>query len=132
MKSIFYISIVLLLFACKKEVNTKTYISDLEIKTTSTPATATAGQDIISRVYFEIPSVSGSIFFQPFKVKEIAPRIFNINAKALYKNWNSQFSLPVFSTFDTTLFIKTTVQGKYILNFYNSTLLLKSDTVQVN
>lgn len=90
------------------------------------------GQDIVSRVYFELPSISGSVLLQPFEVKEIASRKFIINAKALFKNWSSQVALPVFFAFDTTLSIKTTGAGQYILNFYNANQLKKSDTVQVN
>ena len=90
------------------------------------------GQDIISKVHFELNSISGDVIFQGFDIKEIATRQFNLNAKALYKDWNTQISSDMIMTFDTTVSVKATMTGQYILNFYNSTKLVKSDTVQVN
>ena len=73
-----------------------------------------------------------SVNFKNFDIKEISAQQLNITAIALYKDWNTQIAMPVMWTIDTTASIKTTTIGKYILNFYNSSLLFKSDTVQVN
>jgi hypothetical protein len=116
----------------KKEYTVKTFDGILPIVSTSTPMTASVGQDIVSNVRCELPSVSGSVIFKGFDVKEITTRRFNLNAKALYKDWNTQIGMPVMWTLDTTSNIKTATAGQYILNFYNSTQLVKSDTVQVN
>lgn len=116
----------------KKNDIVKTFAGNLPIVSTNSPATVLAGQNIISKVRCELPSLSGSVYFQGFDIKEVSPRQFNIAAKALYKYWNTQIGMPVMWTLDTTANIKTTVTGKYILNFYNSTQLAKSDTVQVN
>ena len=132
------LSIFMILFASvfcscnKKEDTVKTFDGILPIVSTSTPTTASVGQDIISNVRCELPSISGSVIFKGFDVKEVTARRFNLNAKALYKDWITQIGMPVMWTLDTTSNIKATTAGQYILNFYDSTQLVKSDTVQVN
>lgn len=131
-------SLLVILFALtysscnKKEDIVKTFNGNLPIVSTSTPATTPIGQNIISNVRCELSSISGSVIFQGFDIKEVSTRHFTLNAKALYKNWNMQITMPVIWTLDTTSSIKTLTTGQYILNFYNSTQLVKSDTVQVN
>lgn len=123
----------LIFFSCdKKEDIVKTFNGNLPIVSTSTPVTILVGQNIISRLRCELYSISGSVVFQGFDIKEVTFRQFNLSAKALYKDWNSQITMPVIWTLDTTSTIKATTTGRYILNFYNSTQLVKSDTVQVN
>ncbi len=120
-------------YSCtKKEDIVKTFYGNLPIVSTNTPTTALVGQNIISNVRCELSSIGGSVIFQGFDVKETAPRQFNLTAKALYKDWNTQISMPVIWTLDTTSNINALTTGRYILNFYNSTQLVKSDTVQVN
>jgi hypothetical protein len=94
--------------------------------------TAVAGQNVISHVRCQLTSINGSVYFQGFDIYEVTAREFHITAKALYKEWSIKLDLPVLWTLDTTALIKTPTAGKYILNFYNSTQLIKSDTVQVN
>ena len=131
--SLLIILSALTFYSCnKKEDIVKTFDGNLPIVSTSTPTTALVGQNIISNVRCELSSISGSVIFQGFDVKEVTTRQFNLNAKALYKDWNTQITMPVIWTLDTTSSIKATSTGKYILNFYNSTQLVKSDTVQVN
>ena len=135
MKNKFFLIDILLFtfYSCLKKADiVKTFNGNLEIVSTSTPATALLGQNIISNVRCQIPSISGSVIFQGFDIQETASRQFNLKARALFKNWNTQITMPVIWTLDTTSSIKTTTTGRYILNFYNSTKLLKSDTVQVN
>lgn len=120
-------------YSCtKKEDTVKTFNGNLPIVSTSTPTTALVGQNIISNVRCELSSISGSVIFQGFDIQETAPRQFNLTAKALYKDWNTQITMPVMWTLDTTSNINATKTGLYILNFYNSSQLVKSDTVQVN
>ena len=132
------LSIFMILFASvfcscnKKEDTVKTFDGILPIVSTSTPTTASVGQDIISNVRCELPSISGSVIFKGFDIKEVTARRFNLNAKALYKDWITQIGMPVMWTLDTTSNIKAMTAGQYILNFYDSTQLVKSDTVQVN
>ena len=116
----------------KREDIVKTFYGNLPIVSTSTPRTALVGQDIISNVRCELSSISGSVIFQGFEIKEVTTRQFNLTAKALYKDWNTKVTMPVIWTLDTTSNVKATTTGQYVLNFYNSTQLLKADTVQVN
>jgi hypothetical protein len=116
----------------KMESINKTYIGNLPIVTTSTPTTALVGQNIISNVRCQLTSMSGALIFQGFEIKEETHRQYNISAKALYQDWNTQIALMVIFTLDTTSSIKATSTGKYILNFYNAAQIVKSDTVQVN
>jgi hypothetical protein len=133
-----HLSLSILLFtltfySCtKKEDIVKTFNGNLPIVSTSTPTTALVGQNIISNVRCELSSISGTVIFQGFDIKETTTRQFNLTAKALYKDWNTQITMPVIWTLDTTTNINATTSGRYILNFYNSTQLVKSDTVQVN
>ena len=133
-----HLSLTILLFtltfySCtKKEDIVKTFNGNLPIVSTSTPTTALVGQNIISNVRCELSSISGTVIFQGFDIKETTTRQFNLTAKALYKDWNTQITMPVIWTLDTTTNINATTSGRYILNFYNSTQLVKSDTVQVN
>jgi hypothetical protein len=127
------IPFALIFFSCnKREDIVKTFNGNLPIVSTSTPTTALVGQNIISNVRCELASISGSVIFQGFDIKEITARQFNLSAKALYKDWNTQITMPVIWTLDTISNIKATTPGQYILKFYNSTQLVKSDTVQVN
>ena len=133
-----HLSLLIVLFtfsfySCsKKEDIVKTFNGNLPIVSTSTPTRALVGQNIISNVRCELSSISGSVIFQGFDIKETATRQFNLTAKALYKDWNLQISMPVIWSLDTTSNINATTTGRYILNFYNTTQLVKSDTVQVN
>ena len=131
--SLLIVLFTLTFYSCtKKEDIVKTFNGILPIVSTSTPTRALVGQNIISNVRCELSSISGSVIFQGFDIKETATRQFNLTAKALYKDWNTQISMPVIWTLDTTSNINATTTGRYILKFYNSTQLVKSDTVQVN
>lgn len=133
-KFLFQISIfALTITSCKKNEDiVKNFTGNLPIVLTNSPTTATVGQNIISNVRCELTSLSGSVYFQNFDIREISTKEIDITANALYKDWNTQLAMPVMWTLDTTASIKTTIAGKYVLNFYNSSLLFKSDTVQVN
>ena len=128
--------LILLLFpfySCnKKEAIVKTFTGNLPIVLINTPITARAGEDIVSKVRCELPSISGTVIFKGFEIREIASRQFNLTAKALYKDWNTQIEMPVIWTLDTTASIRAATTGQYILHFYNAALLVKSDTVLVN
>ncbi len=127
------LSCILTTISCNKKNDIiQSFTGNLPIASTNSPTTAIAGQSIISNVRCELSSISGSVIFQGFDIKEVSTRQFNINGKAFYKDWNTQIALTVIWTLDTTASIKTTTTGKYILNFYNATQLFKSDTVQVN
>lgn len=131
--SLLIVLFTLTFYSCtKKEDIVKTFNGNLPIVSTSTPTTALVGQNIISNVRCELSSISGSVIFLGFDINETAPRQFNLTAKALYKDWNTQITMPVMWTLDTTSNINATTAGLYILKFYNSSQLVKSDTVQVN
>lgn len=116
----------------KKNDVISTFTGNLPIVSTNSPTVVNAGQNINSNVRCQLSSLSGSVYFQSFDITEVSTRQFHITAKALYKDWNMEIGMPVMWILDTIVAIKTTLSGKYILNFYNSALLFKSDTVQVN
>ena len=126
-----FFSLTIISCSKNKEI-VKTFTGNLPIVLTNSPVAATAGQSIISNVRCELTSLCGSVYFQGFDIKEISMNEFNINAIALCKDWNTQIDMPVMWTLDTTATIKTTTPGKYVLNFYNTSSLVRSDTVQVN
>ena len=123
----------LLIISCsKKDKTNDPFIGYMQIDSTTTIKTVAVGQDISSRVKLAIPSISGEVTFLGFEIIESPIKIFSIKAKAFYKPWTQQVSLPVYQTFDTTLLIKTNLTGQHILKFYNGINLLKADTIQVN
>ncbi len=130
-----FISILFCLFflSCsKKDSVNESFVSYIEIDSTNTVKNMLVGQNITSRVRLVIPSIISNMTFLGFEIIENPVKAFSIKAKVLFKPWKGQVSLPVYQTFDTTLSIITSLTGRHILNFYNSTALLKSDTVQVN
>lgn len=128
----------ILIFSCticsckKKQDLVKTFIGDLPIVSTNSPATVIAGQNIVANVHCGLTSISGAVYFQGFDISAVNTWKFNITAKAFYKDWNTQIGMPVMWTLDTSVNIQTTVAGEYVLNFYNSAQLVASDTVDVN
>ena len=104
----------------------------IPINAASTPQNVALGQPILSRVNCGFYEHFADITFLNFEVTEVLPKQFEIRAKALYDNINYGISLPVVSTFDTTLTIQTPTAGQYILKFYTSKQLIEADTVQVN
>jgi hypothetical protein len=134
MRQIIFLFIILtLLGACKKrDIQPDTISVDLTIIKTNTPTTQVQGQEIISNV-----KCSGSDLcfkFSKFDIRETKPREFAIKAKSTYPNCSigDCVCLQAIYYIDTTVNIKTTTSGQYILRFYNSNFLFKSDTVQVN
>jgi hypothetical protein len=125
--------LILAIFAgCRKNNEPDTVIVDLSIISATTPATAVQGQDIISQV-----RCSGSDLcyqFSNFEIKEMAARHFMIMAKGTYPNSKKGDIVCPQAIYyaDTSLTIHTPAKGQYILNFFNHSLLIKSDTVQVN
>jgi hypothetical protein len=126
------VSLLTIISCNKKDDITQTFTGNLPIVKTSTQTTTTAGQDIITNIRCELTSLSGDVSFQGFDIQNTSEKEYSISAKALYKDWNTQIGMPVMWTLDTTASIRTTTAGKYILNFYNSNKLFKSDTVHVN
>ncbi len=126
-------SILFLFGSCSKKDNiNETFAGYIPIVSIQTPKSVSAGQDIVSKVHCELSSMSGSVYFKGFEIKENASLHYEIRAKALFKDWNKYISMPVMSYLDTTVTVKTTKRGKCILNFYNDKILQQSDTVQVN
>ena len=128
----FIIRSLLILSCGKKDELTRTFNGSLDFFSTNSPTTAITGQNIISNIRCGVYSVSGDIVFQGFTITETSPKQYYISARALYKDWNTQVTMPVIWTIDTTTIIKATSPGTYLLNFYNSAKLFKSDTVHVN
>ncbi|MBX2920999.1 MAG: hypothetical protein KF746_02315 [Chitinophagaceae bacterium] len=119
--------------SCKKSTDRPTSKTDyIPIHSAITPNNITLGQDIQSRVNMGFYDHSADVTFLNFEVKETIARQYDIRAKGFYDNINYEISLPVVMIFDTTLLIRPTVTGQYILKFYNFSQLVQSDTVQVN
>ncbi len=118
------------IFACSKQNSVNPYADNLPIASTSSPAFVTAGQDIVSKVTCELPSISSDVIFKGFDILQTFPHHYSIHAKAEYKNQRNT-ALDVIWRMDTISVIKTTSPGWYVLNFYDAANLVKSDTVQV-
>jgi len=119
--------------SCKKSNDEPQSKTDyIPINATSTPHNIALGQPILSRVNCGFFEHFADITFVNFEVKEGLSKQYEIRAKAFYDNIKYGISLPVNSTFDTTLTLQTPTAGQYILKFYTSNQLIEADTVQVN
>lgn len=133
MRSLSVTILALLLFSCAKENKPKKPLYGyIEIYSAKTAKVIELGHNITSTVTLVEPQLYGDLTFLGFEIIENPAKVFSIKAKALFKPWEQQILLPVYQTFDTTISLKTRSPGLHILNFYSSTVLLKSDTVQVN
>lgn len=77
------LSVVLLIFlafsSCKKENDIReTFMGNLPIESAKTSKTVSAWQDILSGVHCVLPSMSGSVYFKGFEIKEYPPLHFTI------------------------------------------------------
>jgi hypothetical protein len=133
--SILAISSFLSFSACTKPQSQPTSKTDyLPIISSKSPLIVSQGQPIISIVKMGFYEHSADIKFLNFEIKETLPKQYDIRAKALYDNIQYGISLPVVSTFDTTMILQTTTagSGKYFLKFYSFNQLIQTDTVVVN
>ncbi|MEO5942599.1 MAG: hypothetical protein ABIP30_15690 [Ferruginibacter sp.] len=125
-------AICLMVTSCKKVADKPQSKTDyIPIISANTTSYAALGEDITSKVKMGSYSYNADVKFINFDVKKIAERNYDIRAVGFYSNINNSISLPVVATFDTTLLIRPTVMGQYILRFYNSLQLVQTDTVQV-
>ncbi|MEO6453322.1 MAG: hypothetical protein ABIN97_04585 [Ginsengibacter sp.] len=123
----------LILFSCNKVNNEPDRLTvDLLITNTSTLKTGTPGSKIISQVKCIEPNTCYE--FSHLEIKQINPRQFEIRAKGTIPNSNKGdlICLEVLRVKDTTAEISAAVTGQYLLHFYNSNNLFKTDTVIVN
>ena len=119
---IFYLLAALFLFAfsCKKTGERPQSKTDfLPINFAVTPASITQGEPIVSHVNCGFYDSFADIYFLGFELKEGLAKQYDIKAKAFYDNIQHRISLPVVSTFDTTLTLQTPEAGLYILRFYS-------------
>ena len=137
MKLFSFLAIIafLSLSACTKIQDQPTSKTDyVPIISARSPLTVAQGQPIISIVKMGFYEHSADIKFLNFEIKKVLPKQYDIRAKAFYTNIQYGISLPVVSTFDTTMMLQTTTleSGKYLLKFYSSNQLMQTDTVVVN
>lgn len=137
MKQFFFLAITIFLFctACTKPQGKPTSKTDyIPIISARSTLTVAQGEPVISIVKMGFYEYSRNIQFLNFEIKKVLPKQFDIRAKVFYNNIQYGISLPVVSTFDTTMILQTTAleSGKYLLNFYNSKQLIQTDTVVVN
>lgn len=127
------IALFFIVLSCKKSAPEEILEQPtaIEIAATNTVKTASLGQNITSTVTLAIPSITGDVTFLGFNVVETSTKVFSVKVKEIYKPWPNGIALPMYQSFDTTLNIQTKLAGQHVLNFYNGTQLLKSDTVRV-
>ena len=119
--------------SCKKSTDRPKSKTDyIPIISAITSPNVALGQTIKSKVKMGFYSLSASVTFLNFDVKETTERQYDIRAKGFFDNINYEISLPVVMTFDTTLSIRPTITGQHILRFYSASQLVQTDTVQVN
>ena len=108
MRHLVSILLCFLILSCIKNDNAhEPFIGSIEIDLTNTVKSVPLGQNITSKVRLVIPSLSGDVTFQGFDIIENPSKVFSVKAKALYKPWVNQLSLPVYQAFDTTVYIST-------------------------
>ena len=137
MKQFFFLAITIFLSctACTKPQGKPTSKTDyIPIISARSPLTVAQGEPVISIVKMRFYEHSTDIKFLNFEIKKVLLKQYDIRAKAFYNNIQYGISLPVVSTFDTTMLLQTGAleSGKYLLNFYNSKQLIQTDTVVVN
>jgi hypothetical protein len=127
------ITICLTATACTKSNNNPKSKTDyIPIISANSPINVTLGQSIVSHVTCGFYAHFADITFLSFDIQENLPGQYAIRAKAFYDNIMYGYSLPVVSTFDTTLTLQTPTIGQYILKFYSFNQLVETDTVLVN
>ena len=127
-------SIIFLISACIKSEPAlpDTVLTDLTITQTTTPASVSANQNIVSDVKMSGPNQCYR--FAQFDVYQQSPLLYDVRAKASIPNpdkGNVNCAPPVYKK-DTVLSIPTHLTDKCVLRFYNGSQLFKADTVQVN
>jgi len=129
MKTIYFLSmIILIVIACDKPVLSDTEFRDLSIVQTTTPKTGTVNQNIVTAI-----KVSGPDLCYRFAYFTVNQQQFlvDIHAKGTYPTEPGACAQAIYYK-DTTLSIPVNTAGSFILRFYNSAQLFKSDTVVVN
>ena len=116
------------IFGCTKQPVGSLVVTDINITQTNSPLQVLQGQDIVSQITCIAPNPCYT--FYTFEVSELQANSFKIKAKANYDT--EAICIQVLHRIDTTLRIKTTVKGQYVLNFYNSGNLFKTEIVMVN
>ena len=121
--------------SCTKPQDQPTSKTDyIPIISSTSPLVVTLGQPVISTVKMGFYDHFADIKFLNFEIRETSARQFDIRAKGFYDNIQYGISIPVVSTFDTTLTLQTTTSGsgQYLLKFYSFNQLVQTDTIQVN
>ena len=129
MKTLLLAVIVILFFSCKKTQDRNLCDTFLVIDSTSTPKTATVAVGISS-----IIECYGANLCYSYAVMDVAAKsgnVFEINAKGTI-NCKAQACAQALYQVRDTIQINTAAAGTYYLKFYNSTSLVKTDTVIVN
>ncbi|MEJ7738893.1 MAG: hypothetical protein WKF97_15825 [Chitinophagaceae bacterium] len=127
-QNLFLAYICTILLACTKPDDVKKIIEDnLDIISTTTPASIVKGQEIISTIQCQGPNLCYS--FHRLEITETSPRQFEIRAKAHVQG--SVCAMALYRV-DTVARIPALTSGQYLLRFYNASRLFKTDTVQVN
>ena len=129
--------ICLTVTSCKKPTDKpiekpKSKTDYIPIISANTSPEVALGESIKSKVKMGFYSLSASVTFLNFDVKETTERQYDIRAKGFFDNINYAISLPVVMTFDTILSIRPKIKGQHILRLYSALQLVQTDTVQVN
>lgn len=133
MKWICVVVLMISLGACTKtaKVNQGEILVDLDIKTTTAPASVNLGQPIVARVLSS--GLNLCYKFSHFEITKISERQFNIRSKGTFPDAQKGDVVCAEAIYykDTTLSIPADVKGQYLLHFYNKNQLFKTDAVVV-
>jgi hypothetical protein len=129
MKTLFLATIIVIFVSCEKTPDRNICDTFLVIDSTSTPKTSTVAVGISS-----IIDCYGANLCYSYTGMDVAAKsgnVFEINAKGTI-NCEAQVCAQALYQVRDTIQINTTAAGTYYLKFYNSTSLVKTDTITVN
>jgi len=129
MKTLLLAIMVILFFSCEKTTHRNLCDTFLVIDSTSTPRTSTVAMGISSII--DCYGANLCYSYAGMDVVAKSGNIFEINAKGKI-NCEAQICAEALYQVRDTIQINTPAAGTYYLKFYNSTTLVKTDTVTVN
>jgi hypothetical protein len=129
MKTFLLAIVVILFFSCEKTPDKSLCDTFLVIDSTSTPRTSTVAAGISSII--ECYGANLCYSYTGMDVAAKSGNIFEINAKGKI-NCEVQICAEALYQVRDTIQINTPAAGIYYLKFYNSTSLVRTDTVTVN
>ena len=129
MKTVYFLLLTLFnLLACDKPIQSGIRFTELSIVQTNTPLTGTINQNIVSTIRVSGPDLCYRFAYFTVNQQKL---LADIHAIGSYPTEPMGCAQAIYNK-DTTVSVRATTAGKYVLRFYNGSQLFKSDTVQVN